>query len=167
MTEEHIEYRSIAAAISVFMLFLAIPRLPYAYYIFLRWVVSATALFSAWAAYECRRKPWVFVMGGIAILFNPIIPVHLSKETWIVIDFTAAIVFLASIFLIKPERAVKRSRVEDLEKLTKERDQAFLECCRRGMSDEELAEEFDIRIEGVKELKQKLGTNNTKSNSQD
>ena len=84
------------------MLILAIPRLPYGYYIFLRWVVSATALFSVWAAYECKRKSWVFVMGGVAILFNPIIPVYLTKETWIVIDFIVAVVFLVSIFGIKP-----------------------------------------------------------------
>ena len=103
MTKEYIEYRNIAAVISVFMLLLAIPRLPYGYYILLRWVVSAAALFSAWAAYECKRKFWVFVMGGIAILFNPVIPVHLLKETWIAIDFIVAVVFLVSIFGIKPE----------------------------------------------------------------
>ena len=103
MTKEHIGYRNIAAAISVFLLLLAIPRLPYGYYIFLRWVVSATALFSAWAAYECKHKFWVFTMGGIAILFNPIVPVHLLKETWAVIDFIVAVVFLVSIFGIKPE----------------------------------------------------------------
>ena len=103
MTKEHIGYRNIATVISVFLLLLAILRLPYGYYIFLRWAVSATALFSAWAAYECKRKIWVFVMGGTAILFNPIVPVHLLKETWMAIDFIAAIVFLASIFGIKHE----------------------------------------------------------------
>jgi len=36
-------------------------------------------------------------MGGIAILFNPIIPVYLTKEIWVVIDFIIAIVFLISI----------------------------------------------------------------------
>lgn len=117
MTEEHIVYRNIAAAISVFMLFLAISRLPYGYYIFLRWVVSVTALFSAWAAYECRRKPWVFVMGGIAILFNPIIPVHLPKETWIVIDPVAAIVFLVSIFHIKLRKNMEEKRGSRLGKI--------------------------------------------------
>lgn len=120
MTKEHVGYRNVAAVISIFLLLLAIPRLPYGYYIFLRWAVSATALFSAWAAYECKRKFWVFVMGGVAILFNPIIPVHLTKETWIVIDFIVAIVFLVSIFGIRLERATKRSTVKDLERLTGE-----------------------------------------------
>lgn len=64
MTEETIKYKNITAAVSVFMLLLAIPKLPYGYYIFLRWIVSATALFSAWAAYEYKCKFWVFLMGG-------------------------------------------------------------------------------------------------------
>ncbi len=110
MTKEHIWYRNIAASISLFMLLLAIPRLPYGYYTFLRWVVSATALFSVWAAHECKRKSWVFVMGGIAILFNPIIPVHLSKGAWVAIDFCAAIVFFVSMFHIKPERKPKEEK---------------------------------------------------------
>ena len=104
MRKEYVGYRNIAAVISIFLLLLAIPRLPYGYYIFLRWALSATALFSAWAAYECKCKFWVFVMGGIAILFNPIIPVHLPKETWIVIDFIIAVIFLVSIFCIKLEK---------------------------------------------------------------
>jgi len=103
MTKEYVGYRNIAMVISVFMLLLAVLRLPYGYYVFLRWAVSATALFSAWVAYECKRKFWVFVMGGIAILFNPIIPIHLLKGTWIAIDFIVAVVLLASIFGIKPE----------------------------------------------------------------
>jgi len=104
MTEEHIGYRNVAAAVSVFMLLLTIPRLPYGYYILLRWAVTATALFSAWVADQCKYKFWVFLMGGIAILFNPIVPIHLSKEAWIVIDSIVATVFLISIFHIKPKR---------------------------------------------------------------
>ena len=104
MTEEHIGYRNVAATISVFMLLLAIPRLPYGYYILLRWVVSLTALFSTWVAYEYKYKFWVFMMGGITILFNPITPVYLPKATWIVIDLVGAVIFLVSIFHIKPKK---------------------------------------------------------------
>jgi len=97
MTKETIGYKNIAAGISAFMLFLAIAKLPYGYYILLRWVVTISALFSAWVAYNSEDKFWPFLMGGIAILFNPIIPVYLTKEIWVVIDFIIAIVFLISI----------------------------------------------------------------------
>jgi len=117
MTKEYTEYRNVVTVVSIFMLFLAIARLPYGYYIFLRWVVCATALFSAWTAYEYKCKFWVFVMGGIAILFNPIIPVYLTKDIWVIIDLIVAILFLVSIFTIRPKRQLpKEEKAQNLEK---------------------------------------------------
>lgn len=110
MTKEDVTYRNVVAGILVFMLLLAIPKLPYGYYILLRWAVTATALFSVWVASEYGCKLWVFVMGGIAILFNPIIPVHLSKGIWVAIDFCTAIVFFVSMFHIKPERKPREEK---------------------------------------------------------
>jgi hypothetical protein len=40
-------------------------------------------------------------MALIAIFFNPIAPIHLGKEVWVIIDFIVAGLFLASIFKIK------------------------------------------------------------------
>ena len=110
MTKETIQYKNIIAGISVFMLFLAIPKLPYGYYILLRWVVTISALFSVWVAYDSEDKFWVFLMVGIAILFNPIIPVHLTKDIWVIIDLIVAILFLVSIFHIKPERKPREKK---------------------------------------------------------
>jgi len=44
----------------------------------------------------------------------------------------------------------------ELEKEQKKRDNAFLKCWRKGMSDEELARKFNLKIEGVKALKERL-----------
>ena len=157
MTGEDVKYRNVVAVISVFMLLLAIPRLPYGYYIFLRWVVSLSALFSAWVAHSLEKRSWVIVMGGIAILFNPIVPVHLTKETWVVIDLIVAVLFLISIFQIRPkDQVLSERKPHNLEEEETERDKAFLKCWKKGMSDEELAREFDLKIEGVKALKQRL-----------
>ncbi len=38
--------------------------------------------------------PWAY--GAAAILFNPIIPIHLSKTLWTVIDLAAAAVIFFS-----------------------------------------------------------------------
>ena len=157
MTKETIQYKNIVAGISVFMLLLAIPKLPYGYYILLRWVVTISALFSGWVAYDFEDKFWVFVMGGIAILFNPIIPVYLTKDIWVVIDIVVAILCLVSIFTIKPKRQLpKEKKVQNLEEEQKKRDNVFLKYWKKGMSDEELAKKFNLEIEGVKALKEKL-----------
>lgn len=102
MDKTIIKYKNITSAISVVLLLLAIPAIwPYGYYILLRWVVALSALFLLWLAYDLKKTFWLFSMGIVAILFNPIIPVHLNKETWVIIDFVVAILFLVSIFKIK------------------------------------------------------------------
>ena len=101
MDKETIKYKNISSVASIIMLLLAIPDLPYGYYGLLRWVVTASAIFLVWVAYQLGKKFWLFLMGFVALLFNPLIPIHLDKEIWVVIDFIVAILFLVSIFIIK------------------------------------------------------------------
>ena len=42
------------------------------------------------------------VFALVAILFNPLAPVYLSRETWQPIDIAVAVLFLAAIPLVKP-----------------------------------------------------------------
>ena len=85
--KEIFKYKNIISIIVIAMLLLAIPSRiwPYGYYIFLRWVVTGAALFILWIAYELEKKTWLWIMGVIAILFNPIAPIYLDKENWIVV----------------------------------------------------------------------------------
>ncbi len=96
-----IKNKNIASVMSAVMLLLAIPDLPYGYYTLLRWVVTASAIFLFWVAYKLERKFWLFSMGIVALLFNPIAPIYFDKETWVIIDFIVAILFLISIFKIR------------------------------------------------------------------
>jgi len=101
ITKEQIKYKNISAGISTIMLLLAIPDLPYGYYTLLRWVVTTSAIFLVYISHQLEKKFWLFLMAIIALLFNPIAPIHLDKETWAIIDLVVAIIFLASIFKIK------------------------------------------------------------------
>jgi hypothetical protein len=104
MDKEIIIYKNISSVISIIMLLLAIPTFwPYGYYVLLRWVVSISAVFLVWAAYDLKKTFWVVLMGMVAILFNPLIPIHLDKETWVVIDLVVAVLFVVSMFKIKPK----------------------------------------------------------------
>lgn len=102
MDKEIIKYKNIVSIISIIMLLLAIPAIwPYGYYILLRWVIATGAIFLIWVAYNLKKTFWLFLMGIIALLFNPIAPIHLNKETWIVIDLIVATLFFVSIFKLK------------------------------------------------------------------
>lgn len=103
-TTEQLKYKKIAAITATVMLLLAIPPMwPYAYYQILRWVVAGAAVFIGYLSYQGGKKEWVGVMAAIAVLFNPIAPIHLSKETWVIFDFAAAAIFVAALRFIKPK----------------------------------------------------------------
>jgi hypothetical protein len=100
--------RLFAAAILAY----AIEDHPYGYYTLLRWIVCFAAGYSAYAiSLICDFEPlgytdwkatfWMWVFYPMAILFNPIIPVHLPKDTWAPIDMIGAILMAASILFLR------------------------------------------------------------------
>ncbi|MDP3726185.1 MAG: hypothetical protein Q8R36_03230 [bacterium] len=100
--EEKLKYKKIFSTIAGVVLLLAIPSIwPYFYFQLLRWIVAGTAIFNGYIAYELKKTSWVWIMGIIALLFNPIFPFYLSKEIWIVIDLIASILMFVSVKKIK------------------------------------------------------------------
>jgi len=83
------------------MLILALLGYPYSYYILLRWVVCGTAAYGAFKSVELEKSSWAWILGIIALLFNPIIPVHFSRKIWAPIDVMVALIFVVSIFTIR------------------------------------------------------------------
>lgn len=91
-----------ASLIPAGMLLLAITgRWPYGFFILLRWVVSGCALYLATAAHHEKASGWMWIMVGIAVLFNPFVPIYLRREMWQVIDLVAAGVFVGAGFTLK------------------------------------------------------------------
>lgn len=84
--------------IPVVMLLLTFLDWDYWYFQVLRWVVAISAAFIAYYNYEAGSKYWPWVFGAVAILFNPISPIHLDRETWTVIDVVVAGIFAIAIF---------------------------------------------------------------------
>lgn len=102
ITQEQQKYQKVLSIIAGAMLLLAIPDIwPYGYFQILRWVVAIVAGFNAYIAYKIDKKSWLWIMVATAILFNPITPIHLTKEVWIVIDIIVAVLFFASLKYIK------------------------------------------------------------------
>jgi len=79
---------------------------PYGYYQLLRVVVCGAGAYIAWLSHH-SKYPWaVWVFGFVAILFNPLAPVHLPRATWGLLDLVCAWLFLAA-------AAAKRQNVGD------------------------------------------------------
>ena len=103
MSKSIIENRPhfIPSAIAALMLFLSLAPWPYGYYQLLRFVVCGVAVYVASMAYNWHKIWATCLFGFIAVLFNPLIPIHLSREAWQPIDAICAILFLLNVFILK------------------------------------------------------------------
>lgn len=76
---------------------LVIGALPLPFYGFYTFVRIVAFLTFGYCALTVNKDTWVFwAFIGLAILFNPFIPIHMSKEAWAVIDISSAIALFLS-----------------------------------------------------------------------
>ena len=94
--------KNIITIIAIAMSLLAIPSIwPYAYYQLLRWVLCGSGVYLGFLAHKKENIVWTWIMGIIAVLFNPIFPFYLDKGIWVILDLVVAVLFTISIWKIK------------------------------------------------------------------
>ena len=77
------------------LLLTALLSLPYFYYQLMRWAICGCAAYLAYNDYKkngCGFLTVAFIV--IAIVYNPIEPIHLFREAWVVINVITLFVFL-------------------------------------------------------------------------
>lgn len=85
------------------LLFIAILSLPYGYYQFLRIAVFIAIIYFLLMEYALNNKWLLPIYAAIGILFNPIIPIYLTKGMWIYIDAICGVIIFIS-FIIRRKR---------------------------------------------------------------
>jgi hypothetical protein len=85
------------------VLVVATAPLPYGYYTFTRIVVCLTGLVIAGIDLKNRRQIGTCsaALTLIAILFNPVVPIHLTRTIWFYLDLVAAAVFIAHLAVLR------------------------------------------------------------------
>jgi hypothetical protein len=99
-----------------FLVFALLDGLPYGYFTLLKFVVFIGSAYIAWKTYEYKHDGfWIWAFGFIAILFNPLIPIYLTREIWQVLDVATAIFLGISILLLdlKSPDSQKQSKVNE------------------------------------------------------
>ena len=78
------------------MLFAALGHWPYSYYTLLRVVVTAAAVLLTAFAYQRTKSfsVWVGLFLVVAAVFNPIVPLHLTRGAWSILNIAAAALFV-------------------------------------------------------------------------
>lgn len=97
-----------AIYVCAMLLFLGVAPLPYGYYTLLRLIACGVFGYAAFLAYERKHEmlPWIY--GVLAVLFNPIIKIYLSKDIWQLVDIGAGILLLVT------EKAIRTSSKREL-----------------------------------------------------
>ncbi len=93
MTKENDTLKIISIASGI-LLFVAIFSWPYDYYMFLRVAIFFASIYlvSQLEKYESWR--WVFIF--MAILYNPLFEIHLTKGLWVPINIASALLFFSA-----------------------------------------------------------------------
>jgi len=86
---------------SAFLLLAGFSGWPYDFFVLLRFVVCLSTSYLAWLASNEKQEKWLWVYSIIAILFNPFLPIHLTRSSWVVIDFATAIFLIISKFTFR------------------------------------------------------------------
>ena len=82
------------------MLFWALnPENSYGYYTLLRFVCCPIFAFLAYRYQEMTRSEWVWIFGVLAVIYNPFVRVHLSRDIWSIVNVATIVVNIVSIFI--------------------------------------------------------------------
>lgn len=81
---------------------------PYGYYLLLRWVICPICLYLALATLRKRLTGWAWLLGVLAVMYNPVLRVHLTRGVWALVNGITAILLLVAGYLVS-----KRSPAEN------------------------------------------------------
>jgi len=91
--------------IPVVFVLVATSRVPYGYYTLTKLVVCSASLLLACAKWGdgYLHRIWPVLFGLIAVLYNPIVSIHLNKGGWFYLDLATAAVFIANFLFVRFE----------------------------------------------------------------
>ncbi|MFN0149201.1 MAG: DUF6804 family protein [bacterium] len=89
--------RFVCAALLLWALF---PH-EYGFFTLLRLVVTGVGIYCVHVAHVRGRTQWAWTFGIVVLVFNPVIPWHLGRSIWRIVDAATAVLFLYSIQSIR------------------------------------------------------------------
>lgn len=79
----------------------ALGEWPYGYYRFLRLVICGAGAYTAFGVYERHRLRLAWLLGVVAMLFNPIVPMYLPRAVWETLEVACAVLFIFAALIVK------------------------------------------------------------------
>lgn len=83
-------------------------RHPYSYYTVLRWLACSAAVVLVWRG-AVQGVKWAWALVPLAILFNPIVPIHFSRASWQTLDISAALVMVSAMIIMETATLLRKN----------------------------------------------------------
>ena len=80
------------------LFFLCLANMPYGFYNLVRFVAMMVFAVYAYTYYEKKSNKLAIIFLSLAILFQPLLPIHLGRTLWNIIDVIVAI-FLIVLYI--------------------------------------------------------------------
>ncbi len=74
------------------------------YYVLLRFIVCVSFIYLTLTAYTRDHLNWIWVLGALTLLYNPVFPVKLSREVWSAVNLIAIFLIGITIWLFRDKR---------------------------------------------------------------
>src|SRR5439155_25796767 len=87
--------------VAVILVFAAAEKQPDSFYTLLRWICCAVFAYSAFASFQMKCLLWLCIFGVLAGLFNPISPLGLDRNSWIVADLFSIGAMVSAAFIFR------------------------------------------------------------------
>lgn len=98
----------VAEVIAIVMLLWAlVPVNPYGYYIVLRFAICSISIYLGYRARELQKSIWFWLLVILAIVYNPLVRIHLTREVWSLVNVAAIVLFAWAIFALKSKEGMK------------------------------------------------------------
>lgn len=94
---------AILKMVPIILMAIAMGKMPYGYYTLIRWIVCPVFVFLAIHCKKQKEIPWIWVFGVLAGLYNPIVPVHLGREIWVLANVVSVVLIVISFFIKRNE----------------------------------------------------------------
>src|SRR6058998_816693 len=88
---------------AVMLVFAAAEKQPDSFYTLLRWICCAVFAYSAVASFQMKCLLWLCIFGVLAVLFNPISPLGLDGNSWLVADGFSICAMVVAVFIFRKE----------------------------------------------------------------
>ena len=92
----------IAQSVGIIMLAWAlVPSNPYGYYVLLRVVLCGISVYLTWRAYQLGNPGWAWTLVIVAVVYNPILRIHLTRGIWSVVNVVTIILLAVSMWTLR------------------------------------------------------------------